>query len=189
MWHHLYLDIRLPLLVWEQTITHAFKAKPSCQVSAQSLLSIKSGEGSVAAATPRPKLSDRSCLSHKSATANRPPQPMHNMCTTSICQRHFVSPVRKYPAAQDLQGCIAKEVPFQQNSPTHFSCMQTAWGGVKCGSRRQLCVTAKRDAESQGIPFQCWGVVRNCRGCAGYTANFLACCKVSTCWIVPRQNP
>lgn len=51
-WHIPYLEIRLLLLVWEQTITHAFKAKPSCQVSVQSLTAIKSGEGSVALLSP-----------------------------------------------------------------------------------------------------------------------------------------
>lgn len=35
-WDHLHLERYLPLLVWEQAITHAFKAKPNCQVSGSS---------------------------------------------------------------------------------------------------------------------------------------------------------
>lgn len=113
-WHHLHLEIHLPLLVWEQAITHAFKAKPNCQVSMQFLMSVKSGEGSVTAAVPPPNPLDRSCPSHKSATANKRPQPTRNVHPALIRKRHGVRRVRKLPAAQDLPGCIAKEVSFKQ---------------------------------------------------------------------------
>lgn len=74
-WHHLHLEIHLPLLIWEQAITHAFKAKPNCQVSVKCLMSIKSGEGSATATLPPPNPFDHSCPSHKSATANKRLQP------------------------------------------------------------------------------------------------------------------
>jgi len=81
-WHHLHLEIHLPLLVWEQAITHAFKAKSNCQVSVQFLVSIKPGAGSTIAAIPPPNPFDHSCPSHRPATANKWPQPTCNVCPT-----------------------------------------------------------------------------------------------------------
>lgn len=47
-----------------------------------------------------------------------------------------------------------------KKSPTHFCCTQTAWGGVKYGSRRQLFMTAEM-LNHRASPFSAgeeWGI-------------------------------
>lgn len=128
-WHSPYLEIRLLLLVWEQTITHAFKAKPSCQVSVQSLTAIKSGEGSVALLSPPPpKPLDHSCPSHESATADSP-QPLQSVCTMLIHQRRFVGCFVQVPCSSGLAGMPCQGCIFPASSSTHFSlCKQSGVG-------------------------------------------------------------
>lgn len=142
-------------------------AKFRCRAS----WAIKSGEGSVTAAIPPlpPKPLDCSCPSHGSATADSP-QPLQSVCPTLIHQRRFVGCFVQVPCSSGLAGMRCQGCIFSANSSMCFSRVQTARGGVRCGSRRQLCMTANRGAESQGSPFQFGGAERSCRGCAGQMA-------------------
>lgn len=70
-----------------------------------------------------------------------------NVWPALIHKRHFVRCVRKFPAAQDLQGCIAKEVSFKQKKPDTFLLHTNSlgWGEIW---EQKATFHDSRDAES-----------------------------------------